>query len=93
MQVHLIPFCLRNGNPMREWPSGNPTVQTLKIRPKQHNNSDCGIFVCKYVDCFVRANGNISEEKWSLEDVTVFRYRVAWELYKKSARLLPASEI
>lgn len=74
---------------MGKWPQKNPKVHVTKDRPMQDNTFDCGIFVCKYVDYFVRGNIHLTKLKWSMQDVTVFRYRIAYELYKCQARALP----
>lgn len=81
------------GNPFGDWPRTPPKVQTTKARPMQDNYYDCGIFVCKYVDYLVRGNIDLGKEKWSIEDISVFRYRIAYELFKCKARDIPTDQI
>lgn len=67
---------------MGNWPRTAPKVHVVNDQPTQDNTLDCGIFVCKYVDYYVRGNIDITKERWSSEDLAVFRSRIAYELYK-----------
>lgn len=65
-------------------------MQVAKDRSMQDNICDCGIFVYKYVDYYVRGDIDITKVRWLVQDVTVFRYRITHELYKFRARDIPA---
>ena len=82
----MIPLTLRIGNPLGGWPRTDPKVHSVKGRPMQSNTCDCDIFICKYVDYLLRGDLDLTKEKWSDDDVTVFRYRIAYELIKCKAR-------
>lgn len=85
----MIPLTLRISNLTGNWSHTALKVHGAKDRLMQDNTSDCGVFVCKYIDYYVRGNIDITKERWPSQDLTVFRYRTAYELYKYQARDIP----
>jgi hypothetical protein len=49
----------------------------MAITPKQNNGSDCGVYVCKFMDYLSRDIQNIN---FTHEDVYYFRYLIAIEI-------------
>jgi hypothetical protein len=49
----------------------------MAITPKQTNGSDCGVYVCKFMDYLARDIQNIN---FTQEDVFYFRYLIAIEI-------------
>lgn len=70
------------------FPSNDPLVQVRDAIPKHGNYSNCGAYVCKYMDYTLRGY-NLSTSIWDGADVEVFRYRTAKELQKMIDRRIP----
>lgn len=72
-----------------QFPKDDPLVQVWDAMPKQGNYSDCGVYVCKYMD-YTLQGYDLSTLTWDASDVEVFRYRIAKELQKGIARRIPS---
>lgn len=61
-------------------------VNYVKERPKQVGGSDCGMYVCKYMNAIL--NGiPLHLAVWTPpDDIITFRYCIAWEIFKGKAR-------
>ncbi|KAK1369044.1 hypothetical protein POM88_035136 [Heracleum sosnowskyi] len=57
-------------------------VNVIAERPKQENGTDCGVFVCKYIDSLLTCT-DYTAQYWSLRIIDTFCYCMAWELSKK----------
>ncbi|KAK2987815.1 hypothetical protein RJ640_024442 [Escallonia rubra] len=56
-------------------------------RPKQHNSSDCGVFVCMYMD-YICGSESLAKTVWSRECIQGFRYKIAWQIMKGRPRAI-----
>lgn len=59
-------------------------VQVNPYRPKQENGTDCGVFVCKYMDDLL--NDIKCPDRWCPKDIYVFRTRIAYEICQEIGR-------
>ena len=69
-------------------PKEDPLVQVWDAMPKQNNYTDCGVYICKYMDYLLQGY-DLSTLVWDASDLEVFRYRIAKELQKGKARSIP----
>lgn len=70
------------------FPDEAPLVQVWDAMPKQGNYSDCGVYVCKYMD-YTLQGYDLSTVSWNATDVDLFRYRIAKEIQKGIAKNIP----
>lgn len=65
---------------------GGMMVHFVKERPVQGNGTDCGVYMCKYIDDML--NGiSLREAVWGNNlDIVNFRYHITWEVYKGETR-------
>jgi len=66
----IIPDYNDNINKIQLWNFEFPNV------PQQNNGTDCGVFICKFMDCISRNE----EIRFSQEDINYFRYLIGIEL-------------
>ena len=69
-------------------PEDDPLVQVWDTMPKQNNYTDCGVYICKYMDYLLQGY-DLSTLVWDASDLDVFRYRIAKELQTGKARSIP----
>ena len=79
---------LRYLGPRLTVPKEDPLVQVWDAMPKQNNYTDCGVYICKYMDYLLQGY-DLSTLVWDASDLEVFRYRIAKELQKGKARSIP----
>ena len=85
MLPELIRFCERRQHVL---PEGPAQISALIRRPKQNNYTDCGIFVMKYMD-YMLQGFHLQSMTWTTSDVETFRYRIAKEIQREKARMIP----
>ncbi|XP_063936209.1 putative ubiquitin-like-specific protease 1B [Daucus carota subsp. sativus] len=85
MLPDLIRFCERR---QEVFPEGPAQISALMRRPKQSNHTDCGIFVMKYMD-YMLQGFHLQSMTWTSSDVETFRYRIAKEIQRGKARMIP----
>ena len=85
MLPDLIRFCERRAE---VFPEGPAQISALMRRPKQSNHTDCGIFVMKYMD-YMLQGFHLQLMTWTTSDVETFRYRIAKEIQRGKARMIP----
>ncbi|WOG87868.1 hypothetical protein DCAR_0207100 [Daucus carota subsp. sativus] len=78
-------FCERR---QEVFPEGPAQISALMRRPKQSNHTDCGIFVMKYMD-YMLQGFHLQSMSWTSSDVETFRYRIAKEIQRGKARMIP----
>nr|XP_017217396.1 PREDICTED: uncharacterized protein LOC108194972 [Daucus carota subsp. sativus] len=86
--VGLLARMLRYLGPRLTVPKEDPLVQVWDAMPKQNNYTDCGVYICKYMDYLLQGY-DLSTLVWDASDLEVFRYRIAKELQKGKARSIP----
>lgn len=91
LQEKFLPCMLHFLDPVKFREDNFMRVRYVKDRPKQHGGSDCGVYVCKYMDAIL--NGiSLAEAAWDgVVDVITFRYRIAWELFTGVPRAISES--
>ena len=85
MLPELIRFCERRQHVL---PEGPAAISALIRRPKQSNYTDCGIFVMKYMD-YMLQGFHLQSMTWTSFDIETFRYRIAKEIQRGKARMIP----
>ncbi|XP_074347380.1 ubiquitin-like-specific protease ESD4 [Apium graveolens] len=86
--VGVVAGILRYVGKNKNVPDEEPLVHVRDAMPKQDNYSDCGVYVCKYMD-YTLQGYDLAKVCWDASDVEIFRYRIAKELQRGMAKLIP----
>ncbi|XP_074377487.1 ubiquitin-like-specific protease ESD4 [Apium graveolens] len=69
-------------------PDEEPLFHVWDAMPKQDNYSDCGVYVCKYMN-YTLQGYDLAKVRWDASDVEIFRYRIAMEFQRGMAKPIP----
>ncbi|KAL8132753.1 hypothetical protein AgCh_008293 [Apium graveolens] len=86
--VGVVGGMLRYVGKNRNIPDEEPLVHVWDAMPKQDNYSDCGVYVCKYMD-YTLQGYDLAKVCWDASDVEIFCYRIAKELQRGMSKPIP----
>ncbi|XP_074360484.1 ubiquitin-like-specific protease ESD4 [Apium graveolens] len=86
--VGVIRNMLRYVGKNRNFQEQDPLFHVWDAMPKQDNYSDCGVYMCKYMD-YTLQGYDLVKVRWDTVGVQIFRYRISKELQKGMAKPIP----